>query len=63
MSTFRPKPRSLGAPGHARRGRADGRELDILDGQIQTIRTVNNPDKLGHVGPVADAWAALRDET
>ncbi|MBF6340953.1 RNA polymerase sigma-70 factor [Nocardia abscessus] len=34
--------------------------LDILDGQIQTIRTVNNPDKLGHVGPVADAWAALR---
>ncbi|UGT72346.1 RNA polymerase sigma-70 factor [Nocardia gipuzkoensis] len=37
--------------------------LDILDGQIQTIRTVNNPDKLGHVGPVADAWAALRGET
>ncbi|UAK34133.1 RNA polymerase sigma-70 factor [Nocardia asteroides] len=35
--------------------------LDILDGQIQTIRTVNNPDKLGHVGPVADAWAALRE--
>ncbi|OLT35210.1 RNA polymerase subunit sigma-24 [Actinomadura sp. CNU-125] len=34
--------------------------LDVLDGQIQTIRTVNNPDKLGHVGPVADAWAALR---
>ncbi|WP_325097778.1 RNA polymerase sigma-70 factor [Nocardia gipuzkoensis] len=37
--------------------------LDILDGQIQTIRTVSNPDKLGHVGPVADAWAALRGET
>ncbi|WP_280242901.1 RNA polymerase sigma-70 factor [Nocardia abscessus] len=37
--------------------------LDILDGRIQTIRTVNNPDKLGHVGPVADAWAALRGET
>ncbi|KAB2340564.1 RNA polymerase sigma-70 factor [Actinomadura rudentiformis] len=35
--------------------------LDVLDGQIQTIRTVNNPDKLGHVGPVADAWAALRE--
>jgi RNA polymerase sigma-70 factor (ECF subfamily) len=35
--------------------------LDVLDGRIQTIRTVNNPDKLGHVGPVADAWAALRE--
>ncbi|MFF3505489.1 RNA polymerase sigma-70 factor [Streptomyces sp. NPDC003247] len=35
--------------------------LDVLDGQIQTIRTVNNPDKLGHVGPVADAWQALRE--
>ncbi|MET8030139.1 hypothetical protein ABZV51_40565 [Streptomyces avermitilis] len=28
-----------------------------LDGQIQTIRSVINPDKLGHLGPVADAWA------
>ncbi|MFC5752929.1 sigma factor-like helix-turn-helix DNA-binding protein [Actinomadura rugatobispora] len=35
--------------------------LDVLDGRIQTIRTVNNPDKLGHLGPVADAWAALRE--
>ncbi|MFB4299655.1 RNA polymerase sigma-70 factor [Actinomadura sp. NTSP31] len=35
--------------------------LDILDGRIQTIRTVTNPDKLGHVGPVADAWAVLRE--
>ncbi|TCM42720.1 RNA polymerase sigma-70 factor [Kribbella sp. VKM Ac-2568] len=35
--------------------------LDVLDGQIQTIRTVNNPDKLGHVGPGADPWAALRE--
>jgi RNA polymerase sigma-70 factor (ECF subfamily) len=35
--------------------------LDILDGQIQTIRTVINPDKLGHVGPVGDSWAALRE--
>jgi len=31
--------------------------LDVLDGQIQTIRSVSNPDKLGHVGPVADGWA------
>ncbi|MEO3888429.1 RNA polymerase sigma-70 factor [Nonomuraea sp. B5E05] len=35
--------------------------LDILDGQIQAIRTVSNPDKLGHVGPVADGWAVLRE--
>jgi RNA polymerase sigma-70 factor, ECF subfamily len=30
--------------------------LDVLGGRIQTIRSVGNPDKLGHVGPVADAW-------
>ncbi|MGI8334379.1 RNA polymerase sigma-70 factor [Actinomadura scrupuli] len=35
--------------------------LDILDGQIHTIRTIANPDKLGHVGPVADAWALARE--
>ncbi len=35
--------------------------LDVLDGRIQTIRSVLNPDKLGHVGPVADAWAVLRE--
>ncbi|AJT70074.1 RNA polymerase sigma-70 factor [Streptomyces chattanoogensis] len=31
--------------------------LEVLDGQIQTIRSVINPDKLAHLGPVADAWA------
>jgi RNA polymerase sigma-70 factor, ECF subfamily len=35
--------------------------LDILDGRIQTMRSVINPDKLGHVGPVADAWAVARE--
>ena len=35
--------------------------LDILDGRVQTIRSVINPDKLGHVGPVADAWALRRE--
>ncbi len=35
--------------------------LDILDGRIQTIRAMLNPDKLGHLGPVADAWAVLRE--
>lgn len=34
--------------------------LDVLDGQIQAIRLVLNPDKLGHLGPVADAWAIHR---
>ncbi|MGH4016590.1 MAG: RNA polymerase sigma-70 factor [Pseudonocardiaceae bacterium] len=35
--------------------------LDVLGGRIQTIRSVLNPDKLGHVGPVADAWAVIRE--
>ncbi|WP_405946646.1 RNA polymerase sigma-70 factor [Streptomyces prunicolor] len=35
--------------------------LDVLDGRIQTIRAVINPDKLGHLGPVADAWAVDRE--
>ncbi|HEX4288860.1 MAG TPA: hypothetical protein VH021_08095, partial [Trebonia sp.] len=28
--------------------------LDIADGTVQTIRSVVNPDKLGHLGPVSD---------
>ncbi|MFF4960699.1 RNA polymerase sigma-70 factor [Streptomyces sp. NPDC001222] len=35
--------------------------LEVLDGQIQTIRAVINPDKLGHLGPVADVWAVDRE--
>jgi RNA polymerase sigma-70 factor (ECF subfamily) len=35
--------------------------LDVLGGRIQTIRSVVNPDKLGHLGPVADAWAVARE--
>lgn len=35
--------------------------LDVLDGQVQTVRGVSNPDKLGHLGPVADAWAIDRE--
>lgn len=34
--------------------------LEILDGRIQTIRSVVNPDKLRHLGPVADASPLLR---
>jgi RNA polymerase sigma-70 factor (ECF subfamily) len=35
--------------------------LDIHDGQIQTIRSVLNPDKLGHLGSVADPWTVARE--
>ncbi|MFI9803061.1 RNA polymerase sigma-70 factor [Streptomyces sp. NPDC052301] len=35
--------------------------LDVLDGRIQAVRVVINPDKLRHMGPVADAWAILRE--
>jgi RNA polymerase sigma-70 factor (ECF subfamily) len=35
--------------------------LDILDGQVQTIRSATNPDKLGHLGPVADGWALMHE--
>jgi RNA polymerase sigma-70 factor (ECF subfamily) len=35
--------------------------LDLLGGQIQSIRSVGNPDKLRHLGPVADAWALHRE--
>jgi RNA polymerase sigma-70 factor, ECF subfamily len=54
-----------GQPGAILRDR-DGKilntlTLDVLDGRIQTIRSVINPDKLGHVGPVADAWAVMRE--
>ena len=35
--------------------------LDVLDGRIQTIRTIVNPEKLDHLGPVGDAWA-VREE-
>jgi len=34
--------------------------LDVVDGRIQAIRAVVNPDKLGHMGPVADIWAVSR---
>lgn len=34
--------------------------FEFHDGRIQTIRTLLNPDKLGHVGPVGDIWAVLR---
>ncbi|ROP36380.1 RNA polymerase sigma-70 factor [Saccharothrix texasensis] len=56
-----------GEPGAVFRDRdgevVDTRALDVLDGRVRTIRTVVDPDELGHVGPVADAWAVLRETT
>ncbi len=54
-----------GQPGAVLRDR-DGKilntvALDIADGQVQMIRLVINPDKLAHLGPVADAWAVDRE--
>jgi RNA polymerase sigma-70 factor (ECF subfamily) len=39
--------------------------LDIAGGQIQTIRSIVNPEKLGHLGPLGDVsalFARLRRE-
>ncbi|HEV3464336.1 MAG TPA: sigma factor-like helix-turn-helix DNA-binding protein, partial [Actinomycetota bacterium] len=33
--------------------------LDIADGQVQTVRSIVNPDKLRHLGPVGDLNALL----
>ncbi|OMI40373.1 ECF subfamily RNA polymerase sigma factor [Streptomyces sparsogenes DSM 40356] len=60
------EPREVnGQPGAIFRDR-DGRilhtmALDVLDARIQAVRVVINPDKLGHIGPVADAWAIDRE--
>jgi RNA polymerase sigma-70 factor (TIGR02957 family) len=35
--------------------------FDVLDGRIQAIRSVVNPDKLGHLGKVSDVWHEPRD--
>lgn len=59
------EPREVnGQPGALVRG-PDGRlvnvlVLDVSAGAVQTVRSVINPDKLRHLGPVADAWALLR---
>ena len=35
--------------------------LDVADGQIQAVSSIVNPDKLRHLGPVADLRALLRE--
>ncbi|MFE7860739.1 RNA polymerase sigma-70 factor [Streptomyces sp. NPDC057403] len=60
------EPRQVnGAPGALLRDR-DGRivsamMLDVAGGRVRAIRSVINPDKLGHLGAVADAWALRRE--
>jgi RNA polymerase sigma-70 factor (ECF subfamily) len=53
-----------GQPGAVLRDR-DGKvlgtlTLDVLGGRVQMIRSVANPDKLAHMGPVGDGWAVAR---
>jgi RNA polymerase sigma-70 factor, ECF subfamily len=62
----RVEPREVnGQPGAIVRDRDDKvvvtLTLDVFGGRIQTIRVLANPDKLGHLGPVADAWAISRE--
>lgn len=35
--------------------------LDIVDGRVQAVRSIVNPEKLGHLGPVADLRALARE--
>jgi RNA polymerase sigma-70 factor (ECF subfamily) len=34
--------------------------LDVADGQVQAVRSVINPEKLGHLGPLADLAALVQ---
>jgi RNA polymerase sigma-70 factor (ECF subfamily) len=36
--------------------------LDIADGQITSVSAIVNPDKLAHLGPVADFRSLLRPD-
>jgi RNA polymerase sigma-70 factor (ECF subfamily) len=37
--------------------------LDVAEGQIQGVSSIINPDKLGHLGPLADLGALLRERS
>jgi RNA polymerase sigma-70 factor (ECF subfamily) len=60
------EPREVnGQPGALFRDR-DGRlisvmSVEIADGAVRTVRSVINPDKLGHLGPLADVRALFRE--
>lgn len=45
-----------------RQGRLIGvMSLDVAEGQIQGVSAIVNPDKLRHLGPLADVSALLRE--
>jgi RNA polymerase sigma-70 factor, ECF subfamily len=37
--------------------------IDIADGFVQTVRSIINPDKLRHLGPLADVRALMHERT
>jgi RNA polymerase sigma-70 factor (TIGR02957 family) len=37
--------------------------LDVAEGEVQVVSSIVNPDKLRHLGPVADLRALLRERT
>jgi RNA polymerase sigma-70 factor (ECF subfamily) len=37
--------------------------LDVAEGQVQGVNSIVNPDKLRHLGPVADLAALLRERS
>jgi hypothetical protein len=41
-------------------GHPDAGRLDIADGVVQNVRSIINPAKLRHLGPLADIRAAMR---
>lgn len=34
--------------------------VEIADGQVHTVRSIINPDKLSHLGPLADISDVLK---
>ena len=40
--------------------RFEASELDTADGVVQTIRSIINPEKLRHLGPLADVRAPMQ---
>jgi RNA polymerase sigma-70 factor, ECF subfamily len=37
--------------------------LDVAEGRIQGLSSIINPDKLRHLGPLADLGALLRERS
>jgi RNA polymerase sigma-70 factor (ECF subfamily) len=54
-----------GQPGATVRGRSGALlnvlAIDIADGRVQTVRSIINPDKLRHLGPLLDPRAVVKE--